>query len=276
MLRSNEAKLSRKQTKQQCSNRDLKVIPLVNTVRSSEFEFLPKPLPRPSPCRILVIGSCASGKTNLIMNLITRFWLDNDGDSIFDEIYVFAPSILQDKSFSPLKDFEDIVYANNSLDTELIREIISREDDVRKLVYIDDFANSPQIQGEILHDLFFISRHSNTSVIFSSQYYYKVPIPIRCNASHLILFKPQSKKEMGLIRAELQTIDFPDKSFDEAYKMATKEKYSFLYIDRFTEGKPTFYINFDTKIEPNNDDEEDDDEEEEKDEMEIEDEVEAA
>ena len=140
----------------------------------------------------------------------------------------FSHLFLQDKSFSPLKDFDDIVYANNALDTELIQEIISREDDARKLVYIDDFANSPQIQGEILHDLFFRSRHSNTSVIFSSQYYYKVPIPIRCNASHLILFKPPSKKEMALIRTELQTLDFPDKSFDEAYNLATKEKYSFL------------------------------------------------
>ena len=198
--------------------------------------------------------------------MITRFWLDNDGESIFDEIYVFAPSILQDRAFSPLKDFEDIVYANNSLDTELIQEIISREDDTRKLVYIDDFANSPQIQGEILHDLFFRSRHSNTSVIFSAQYYYKVPIPIRCNASHLILFAA-APKEMSLIRSDLQTIDFPYKSFDEAYKMATKEKYSFLFIDRYTEGKPVFYINFDTKIEPNDDEEQEDEDE---DDMEVE------
>ena len=100
---------------------DLKVIPLVNTVRSEEFNFLLKPLPRPNPCRILVVGNTSSGKTNLIMNMITRFWLDNDGESIFDEIYVFAPSILQDRAFSPLNDFKDIVYANNSLDTELIQ-----------------------------------------------------------------------------------------------------------------------------------------------------------
>ena len=66
--------MSRRRTMQR-SNRDLKVIPLVNTVRSEEFNFLPKPLPRPNPCRILVVGNSSSGKTNLIMNLITRFWL---------------------------------------------------------------------------------------------------------------------------------------------------------------------------------------------------------
>ena len=61
---------------------------------------------------------------------------------------------------------------------------------------------------------------------------------------------------MVLIRTELQTINFPEKKFDEAYKMATNEKYSFLYIDRFSEGEPRFYIKFDTVIEPNNEDDE--------------------
>ena len=242
------------------NNRDLTIIPLTNTIRSSEFDFLPKPLPRPSPCHILVIGGTSSGKTNLIMNIITRFWTNDDGSSIFDEIYVFAPSVLQDPAFVPLQTIQDIVYANNELDTDLIRDIISREDQTRKLVYIDDFANSPAIQSEVLYDLFFRSRHSNTSVIFSSQYYFKIPIAIRSNASHFILFK-SPQKEMVLIRTELQTINFPEKKFDEAYKMATNEKYSFLYIDRFSEGEPRFYIKFDTVIEPNNSD--DDDEEDE-------------
>ena len=60
------------------------------------------------------------------MNLITRFWLDDDGESIFDEIYCFAPSILQDKAFTPLLELEDIIYASDTLDTNIISEIGER------------------------------------------------------------------------------------------------------------------------------------------------------
>ena len=63
------------------------------------------------------------------------------------------------------------MYASDQLETDIIDEVLATEDDKIKLIYIDDFASSPQVQSETLHSLFFRSRHSNTSVIFTTQYY---------------------------------------------------------------------------------------------------------
>lgn len=254
--------------------KDLSVKPLIKKRDNSDYSFIPAPLPKP-PFRMLVVGASGSGKTNLIMNLITRFLTRQNGESVFDEIYCFAASAIQDQAFQALQsqNVKDKVYLSNELETDIINQLINSEDKKTRLIYIDDFAGQmasvKSEQNEILYNLWFRSRHSGTSLIFSSQYYYSVPIALRTNSSHLCLFKPQSKREESLIKAELQTKDFNGDDFDAAFYEATKEKYSFLYIDRYTYGAPKFYVRFEFEIEVPEDDEEDEDEEEESEEKTI-------
>lgn len=226
------------------SNEDFfNVQPLVTTHTSTDnrYDFLQTPFPHP-PFRLLVIGSSGSGKTLFIMNLVARWLLNPDGTSIFKKIFLFTPSLLIDPSFQYLahhREFGDPnkVYASNILETDLINDIINRGyDDEQVLVWLDDFASSKKdLQNKILYDLYFRSRHNNISVIFTSQYFFQVPIQIRQNANYLALFALTGDRDLQLVRQELATARFHDKKFDEAMRLALEGNiHNFLWIDRNT------------------------------------------
>lgn len=202
------------------------------------------PLPAP-PFRFGVIGSSGSGKTNMILYLLTteNFWLQN-GESIFDEVYVFASTAKTDPTFEELKKFNLIVpvYLSTELEIDIINKIVNAEDGKKRLVYIDDFATSKKkLSDEALYSLFFRSRHNNTSVILTSQYYFQVPPAIRANLSHLAIYSLKRAKELELLRMELSTPDIRDENFDAMYHEAVKEPYNFLFHDLM---KHKFYRNF--------------------------------
>ena len=121
---------------QSWNRKDLTIVPLIPKNKSMDYPYIPKPIMTPN-FRFICIGAAGSGKTNMIMNLITRFLTTPEGDSIFDEIYVFAPSVLQDRAFSALtqsENIKNIVYASDQLETDIIDEVLSTEDDKIKLI----------------------------------------------------------------------------------------------------------------------------------------------
>lgn len=219
---------------------NLDIIPLTVTSNGEDpqFDFLPTPLPHP-PFRMFICGSSGSGKTNMYLNLITRFLLKPNGDSIFSKIFLFSPSARIDKSF---RIFEQNDTFNNpektviedTLDTELIEEIINRErDDEPVLVVIDDFSGDKKaLQDKVLYDLYFRSRHNLISVIFSGQHYFQFPIACRNNSNYVALFAMSKNSDVSAVSRELATVEFNDEVFKKAMKMATTGKYNFLFIDR--------------------------------------------
>lgn len=238
----------------------LKIIPLTITSNGDDpqYDYLPEPLPRP-PFRFLIIGSTGTGKTNLYLNLVTRFLLKpqpplGDGSSIFSKIYVFSASARFDKSFrifEQLEEFNDPnkTHIEDTLDKELINEIINREketEDEQVLVIIDDFAGDKKaLQDTILYDLYFRGRHNNISVIFNTQYPFQVPIAERNNSNFIALFAMKDA-DLSKIALELSTVKFDKDNFKKAFKMATAgERYNFLLIDRVT---GNMYKNLDEEI----------------------------
>jgi Poxvirus A32 protein len=232
---------------------DLEIIPLTVTSNGNDpqFDFLPTPLPHP-PFRMFICGSSGSGKTNMYLNLITRFLLKPNGDSIFSKIYVFSPSARIDKSFRIFEQNETFndpekTVIEDTLDTELIEEIINREqDDEQVLVVIDDFSGDKKaLQDKVLYDLYFRSRHNLISVIFSGQHYFQFPIACRNNSNYICLFAMSKNSDISAVSRELATAEFNDEVFRKAVKMATSGKYSFLFIDRVGSH---FYKNFSQEI----------------------------
>ena len=229
-----------------------KIIPLVDTVNENRWKFLREPLPRP-PFRMLVTGSSGAGKTNAVMNLILRFLVHpRTKISVFDRILVFSPSLMQDPSFSVLGDETlinpDIVYAENILNKEVIDEVLKSNNGENILVFIDDFASDKKnLQDDILFSLFFRSRHANVSVIFNTQHHSQVPIQIRNNCNYMMLFRPTNNREASIIKQENETPEIHGDDFDYIYANATKEKYSFLYIDK-SHGEPKFYVRFEYAV----------------------------
>lgn len=193
----------------------------------------------------------------MFMNYITRFAIKG-GKSIFDGIYVFAPTINTDRTFQLLdtvnKDVAEKTVKRTQLDPEIIDAIVNdpqedeqgRPNDVLRLVYIDDYAsNKKAMRSDLVAKLFMQSRHNTTCVILTSQYYFRIPCDIRENMSHASIFRLKKPAELQLIRDQVSTPEFHDEYFDEIYYEATKERFNFLFCDMM---EHKFYKNFETEF----------------------------
>jgi hypothetical protein len=118
------------------------------------------------------------------------------------------------------------------------------------LIIVDDFADDPSFSrhSKLLHSLFTRGRHSSISTIASTQKFTSVGQIIRVNATFLGVYRLRNQKDLDAFLDEVSgTVG--RKELLEIYKLATKEPYSFLYINLVS---PTindmFYFNFNQKI----------------------------
>ena len=82
----------------------------------------------------------------------------------------------------------------------------------------------------IVTELFLRGRKLYISLVFITQYYFRVPKTIRINRAHYFIKKIPNKKELQEI-ATNHSSDFHFKDFLKLYKDYTKEPYSFLVND---------------------------------------------
>ena len=111
-------------------------------------------------------------------------------------------------------------------------------DENQKLIIFDDYLNTGKKNDERIRDYFTNSRNKNCCCIYLSQSYYGTDKTIRLNSSHFCVFDFPSINEQSMICRELN-INKSD------YQKATKDPYSFLYVDKV---KKKVARNFDEKI----------------------------
>ena len=172
--------------------------------------------------RMLICGNSGSGKTNLLYHMLIEPLL------YFDEIYLYAKNLDQEK-------YQNLMNKMNEMSRTVGYDIMNVSNDKiipisdigyegnQKLVIFDDYVCEKN-QRQIV-DYFIQGRHKNCSVIYLSQSFYKTPRDIRLNCSHYCIYEFLSSRERNMISSELGV----DK---EKFKKATKEPYSFLYIDK--------------------------------------------
>ena len=97
--------------------------------------------------------------------------------------------------------------------------------DNQKIVIFDDYLNTGKKNDEKIRDYFTNSRNNNCCCIYLSQSYYGTDKTIRLNSSHYCIFEFPSRNEQLMISRELG-INKQD------YQKATKDPFSFLYIDK--------------------------------------------
>lgn len=198
-------------------------------------ESIPKPLPQMLNFFMLICGRPGSGKTTLILNLISkRGKLYNKK---FDKIYVFSPSLttMKEDPFGELPPEQ----VHTELTEELLETALSDiKDTGEKVLFIlDDVVNDMKRSAgvqRVLSKMLMNRRHlagsgGSTSFIITTQVYNKIPAPIRKTASHIIVFHTRNKKELDTIFDEL--IIIPQKEFYEILKFCFSNKNKFLYID---------------------------------------------
>ena len=172
--------------------------------------------------RMLLAGPSGFGKTNLLLDMIYRLLY-------FDKIYLYARNLQRSKYKHLLESFEliskevgyDIIEASND---EII-PLTDLSDENQKLVIFDDYLNTGKKNDERIRDYFTNSRNKKCSCIYFSQSYYGTDKTIRLNSSHYCIFEFPSRNEISMICRELGVNK-------EDYQNATKDPFSFLYVDK--------------------------------------------
>ena len=146
----------------------------------------------------------------------------------YDEIYLYARNLEQDKYKKLIQKMIEMSHESgyeiiNVSNDEITPVTEMENEDNQKLVIFDDYVCDKN-QRQII-DYFIQGRHKNCSVIYLSQSFYKTQKDIRLNCSHYCLFEFPSSREANRISSEMGV----DKA---AYKAATREPFSFLYVDK--------------------------------------------
>ena len=145
----------------------------------------------------------------------------------FDEIYLYAKNLEQEKNQKLMNKMNEmskkVGYDIMTVSNDKIIPIGDMDyEDNQKLIIFDDYVCEKNQRSLI--DYFIRGRHKNCFVVYLSRSFYKTPRGIRLNCSHYCVYEFPSSRERNMISSELGV----DK---EKFKKATKEPYSFLYLE---------------------------------------------
>ena len=145
-----------------------------------------------------------------------------------DEIYLYAKNLEQEKYQKLKKKMSEMgkQVGYNKLNVsnyKIIPESEMDHEDNQKVVVFDDYVCEKN-QRQLI-DYFIQCRHKNCSVIYLSQSFYKTPKDMRLNCSHYCVYEFPLARESNMTSRELGVSK-------EKFKTATKEPFSFLYVDK--------------------------------------------
>ena len=191
-------------------------------IKNKKFKQLYSFMPNDT-FRMLICGNSGSGKTNLLYHMLIEPLL------YYDKIYLYAKNLEQEKYQNLMKEMneasnEEAGYDVMKVSNDAVIPInhLNYEDNQQPIIFDDYVCEKNQRQ---IVDYFIQGRHKNCSVIYLSQSFYKTHRDIRLNCSHYCIYEFPSSRDRNMLSSELGV----DK---EKFKKATKEPYSFLYVDK--------------------------------------------
>ena len=194
------------------------------------------------PFSMMITGSSGSGKTNLMVNIMTKL---NLYGKYFHRIAIFSPTAgTTDDMYKklgpiPKENFissmtpahlEDIIAYRKRLIEKKCIEWVAKND--RMILILDDvvaernFLESPEALK-----MFALLRHYLCSVIVMVQSYNKLPRALRLNANAIMVF-PSLQSEIDVLKDEITPPGVSKKEFGNIIAYATEGRYDFLYINR--------------------------------------------
>ena len=173
------------------------------------------------PFRMLICVPSGCGKTNLLLNILLKPLIQ------YDRIYLYSKSLEQKKYEHLRKRLEEVSDQVGYDVMECSNDEVEHLEDLpihnQKLIIFDDFICEKN--QDRLIEYFIRGRNKNCSVINLSQSFYKTPTDIRLNCSHFCLFNAENiRKERAMIHDLKINL--------EEYERATRDPYSFLYVDK--------------------------------------------
>jgi len=201
----------------------------------------------------ILSGRSGSGKSVALANLITR--KDMLGGA-FDEVYLISPTALGDdiqKSLNipdeniftdvmeGIKQMEEILKDNMAI----IESVGSKNAPKICLIYDDCVGDKALLRERFFVKSFICCRHFNCSTFICTQSFNSVPRVCRLQASNVIIFAC-SLDETKVLCENYCPARYSKREFSDIIHHATKEPYSFLYINMKAKPSERFRKNFDT------------------------------
>lgn len=196
------------------------------------------------PARMIFNGASGSGKTNLLVNLMSR---KEFFGGYFDRIFLFSPTAgcgddlshylgVKDEHIFTVPREEDL---EKILDTQ--KKIIAERGlgkSPKILIIFEDIQSSGKfMRSKSFLEAFIAGRHSNASVALCSQSFTRTPRACRLQSTNIFFFQG-SRSEHNLLCDEFCAPGLTKKEFHAMIDRATKDPYSFMHINK--QVHPTF------------------------------------
>lgn len=221
-------------------------------IKASTDQILPK-----YPFSMMISGRSGGGKTNLLINLLTK---ENMFKNFFHTILVFSPTAGEfDDTYKNLKLPKENFITDFSGDTlnhiiELRKKQIKSKGiewvakNSRMLIILDDvIANRTFLESPEALKMFALLRHYLVSVIVLIQSYTKLPRALRLNCNAVMTF-PALSSEVETLKDEITPAGLTKKEFHKVIEYCTQGKYDFLYINNHADPDKRIRKNLDEII----------------------------
>ncbi len=183
----------------------------------------------------ILISPVKTGKSTIISNLLLNpnFYKDQ-----FDLVYIISNTINNDRTSRYLKkEFPETIFDDLTRIDEIIDNIIKYQDSFPRgekpfiAIILDDFLGVKK--SAKINYLATRSRHYNIGLLlFASQVFRGLEVPVRQNATFVIIGSPNpNEKELNKMAEEYGDILGGRDKFFQLYKKATPNRFDFMYID---------------------------------------------
>lgn len=190
-------------------------------------------------CHTLCLGGSGSGKTNSLINYISR----SSGE--FHKILICSFSTTDEPLYNMLNDTKNVELIN---DIDLVPELEEFDDnnkDKPKLIVFDDFINVEKKKQKKIFNYLIAGRKMGFSVWCLAQDYVSVPKIITRNINYFILFKINDAVSLNNILRNHNITDVDPSIVKSVCNIITSEQPNFFMIDMKTgNAKERFRKNF--------------------------------
>jgi len=202
---------------------------------------------------VIFSGKSGSGKTNLMISLLTR---KNFYKGYFDKIYLFSPTA---HGGDDLVSYINPTEIDTDFDIKKLEKIISdqakaiEEKTIVKsdkiLLLFDDIQSDARfMRSKAFLKCFIQCRHLNISTWLCGQSWTRTPRACRLQSNNIFFF-PGSQSEVDLMVQEFRPPGLSKKDFYALIGHATDEPYQFLHVNMRQPAKQRFRKNLDTLLE---------------------------
>lgn len=259
-------------------NLEIQSVPPCASIKPTELDKVSDYLLKP-PFAMGLVAPKGSGKSTIIYNLISRpeFYYKK-----FDQVWMLSPTFFLDDTYAKAKLKPERVVTDVNKFSEVMTQIIDKvnsqiesiktavaqqaasqgwsnerqKEEIEKqksekldriLIIIDDAVGVKALErGSVITNSFSRHRHLYISFLYAVQIYKAMPPVVRVNLSAILIFRIYNRGELKKI-VEEQAVLVKDATWMALYEHATKEPYSFLYIN-YKHPTYRYFKNFTTPL----------------------------